>query len=324
MNRPLVIDVHVHTCAFRAGEGVTSDRLVRSGAFRWMRWGLGLGPLGTPAENQVKVESALYRAVGQTPELDRAVVLAFDAVHTETGVVDPSRTHLYVTNDAARRVASGSSKLWWACSVHPYRRDAVAELERCKRLGAVACKWLPITQGFSPADRPCLALYEAMAGLNMPLLCHTGGERSLPQLRPDTADPRLLEGALRAGVTVIMAHCASRSVPGERDFYPEFARLAKTHERCFGDTSALCLPTRWYALRQALDDEGVRDKLVHGSDWPIVALPDPGLVGMEGATEAMAEGNWIRRDVRIKRRLGLGAEYWERAWRVLGGERRMD
>lgn len=315
-----VLDCHVHTCAFMEGEGKTSMSLAESGAFRFMRWRMGLGPLREAETNQKNVERKLCEVVAGVPELDAAVVLAFDAVYTREGSVDEARTHLWVTNEKARRLAATSSKLLWACSVHPYRRDAVAELERSKAAGAVACKWLPITQGFSPADAECERFYEALAGLGMVLLSHTGGEKSLPQLRPDTADPRLLVGALKRGVRVIMAHCGTRSMPWEADHYPQFARLAREYEHCYGDTSALCLPTRWYGLERAMHDEEVRAKLVHGSDWPIVALPDPGLVGMEGMHEAMAEPNWMRRDVLIKRRLGLGREYWERAGKVLGVE----
>lgn len=312
-----VIDCHVHTCAFVDGDGRTSGKLLGSGAFRFMRWRLGLGSLTGAQEDQGRLERKLVESAHATPELDAAVVLAFDAVHGEDGEIDHGRTHLWVANDVAARLSRASPKLLFGCSVHPYRRDAVRELERCRAAGAVLCKWLPITQGFSPADPQCEAVYEALAGLGMTLLSHTGGEKSLPQLRPDTADPRLLLPALKRGVRVIMAHCGTRSIPWEPDHYPQFARMAKDHEHCYGDTSALCLPTRWYGLRRAIDDEAVRAKLVHGSDWPIVALPDPALVGVEGMHEAMDEANWLRRDVLIKRRLGLGHDYWERAGRVL-------
>ena len=61
-----------------------------------------------------------------------------------------------------------------------YRRDAVAELERVARDGAVLIKWLPITQDIDPSDARCVPFYEALAHLGIPLLSHTGWERTLP------------------------------------------------------------------------------------------------------------------------------------------------
>jgi len=117
-------------------------------------------------------------------------------------------------------------------------------------------------------------------------------------------------------VTVIMAHCGTRSKPGETDFVPTFVRLAQEYENCYGDTSALNLPTRWYAYDTILKNEVVRKKLVHGSDWPIPAFPPVSRLGI-GAFGLFRESNWLRRDVLIKQRLGLEADYWHRGAKLL-------
>src|SRR2546430_41214 len=70
---------------------------------------------------------------------------------------------------------------------------------------------LPIVQTCAPADGRCLPFYEALAHHRIPLLCHTGGEVSLPNLNKEYADPALLVPALRRGVTVIAAHCGTRA-----------------------------------------------------------------------------------------------------------------
>ena len=44
---------------------------------------------------------------------------------------------------------------------------------------AVLIKWLPLTQIIDPASPKCIPLYEAMAHYGIPLLCHTGGEKTL-------------------------------------------------------------------------------------------------------------------------------------------------
>ena len=311
------IDCHVHVNAFVPEHGRTSARLVARPSFRYLRWRLGMK--GSDQETERALVAALVRELEGTPEIDAAVVLAFDAVYSPGGELDEANTHLWVTNEYVAELARSQPKMLFGASVHPYRRDAVAELERCARNGAVLLKWLPITQGMDPSNERCFPLYDALAALGIPLLCHTGGEKTLPNIDTRLADPALLVPALERGVTVIAAHCGTRSAPGERCFVDTFVRMTKAHERFFGDTSALNLPTRAYAWRRILDDAEVRAKLVHGSDWPIPPIPMPGAVGWRRSARLLRETNAIRRDVAIKQALGLTEpEYWARAATVLG------
>lgn len=311
----MVIDVHVHVCALTPGHGSMSPRLLNSAAFRFMRWRLGV--TGADESTERALERKLVETIDENAKIDAAAVLAFDAVYDRDGRRDDANTHLYVTNDYVIELAERHPKVLFAASVHPYRKDAVAELERCVRAGAVLLKWLPIVQNFNPADDRCLPFYEALAHHMLPLLSHTGGEKSLPNLDASVADPALLLPALRKGVTVIMAHCGTRSAYGEADYVDAFMRLARDHERCYGDTSALSLPTRWHAYRKVLADPGVREKLVHGSDWPIPAVPPVRQIGLRASWAAMREKNWMRRDVRIKEALGFDDAYWRRGAKVL-------
>jgi predicted TIM-barrel fold metal-dependent hydrolase len=315
----MVIDCHVHVSACTPGHGSMSDRLLNSIPFRFMRWKFGIQ--GNDERAERALEARLVRTLDETPEIDAGVVLAFDAVHDVDGRPDWANTHLYVTNDYAIELARRHRKVLFGASVHPYRKDATAELERCVAAGAVLLKWLPVTQNIDPADARCFEFYEALANHKLPLLSHTGGEKSLPQLNDAVEDPMLLEPALRRGVTVIAAHCGTRSVPFGRDYVPQFMHLARTYENCYGDTSALNLPARWHAYDMVLRDKVVREKLIHGSDWPILSIPSPRQVGWGGFFETMSERNWVRRDVRIKQELGFDRAYWERAARVLRMDR---
>jgi predicted TIM-barrel fold metal-dependent hydrolase len=118
-------------------------------------------------------------------------------------------------------------------------------------------------------------------------------------------------------VTVIMAHCGTRSFYGESCHVDSFMRMAREFEHCYGDTSALNLPTRAYGWRRLLEDERVRAKLVHGSDWPILPLPPVRHTGVVAGLSLLREKNWMRRDALVKQRLGLDGEYWTRAGRLL-------
>jgi len=292
-----------------------SARLQDSLAFRFMRWRLKLK--GYDAQTEAQLRRRLLDVIEGTPKLDAAAVLAFDAVHDDEGRFDEANTHLYVTNDYVMELAGRHPKVLFGASVHPYRKDAVGEIERCIRGGAVLLKWLPITQNFDPSDDRCIPVYEALAHYKLPLLSHTGGEKSLPTLNPHVADPMLLVPALKRGVTVIAAHCGTKSAFADADFVPQFMRLAQEYENCYGDTSALNLPTRSYAWDKVLRHPAVHRKLVHGSDWPIPVFPPLGQLDLATCVRLMRDGNWIRRDVAVKERLGLAPEYWHRGATLL-------
>jgi len=292
-----------------------SAELQGSAAFRFMRWRLKVKGYDGNAERQIA--QRLTDTLNQTPELDAAVILAFDGVYDRGGQLDPALTHLHVKNDYVIELARQNPKMLFGASVNPYRSDAVKELERCIEAGAVLLKWLPVTQDFNPADEKCFPIYEVLAHHKLPLLCHTGGEKSLPVLDAGVADPALLEPALERGVTVIAAHCGTRSSGNEPDYVPTFVRMAKEYEHCYGDTAALNLPTRSYAWDTLLNDPAVHAKLVHGSDWPIPAFPPVTQLAWSDTVRLFWDANWMRRDVHIKQRLGLGEDYWRRAATIL-------
>lgn len=311
----MIVDLHVHVSAFTPAHGGMSRRILDSTPFRFMRWRLGMN--GEDEATERAIEAKLVETIAGTEQLDAAVVLAFDAVHDREGRLDAANTHLHVTNDYVIELAARHPRVLFGASVHPYRKDAVRELERCVAAGAVLMKWLPIVQDIDPADERCAPSYEALAHYKLPLLSHTGGEKTLPNVNPHVADPALLIPALARGVTVVMAHCGTRSAPGETDFCQSFMRLAKDHERCFGDTAALSLPTRSHAYPLILADPAVRQKLVHGSDWPVPALPPATQLPVRLTIQAMREPNWMRRDVLIKQWLGFDEAYWRRATELL-------
>jgi predicted TIM-barrel fold metal-dependent hydrolase len=313
------IDCHVHVCATSPGRGVTSRLLRRRFSFAYIRWRLGLPFFADDERLEREVEDRLARSVNEAEEIDAAVVLAFDWAYTNEGRRDEANTHLAVTNEYAAELAQKHPKLLMGASVHPYRSDALAELEKCVAAGAVLLKWLPVVQNIDPVDPRCMPFYEALAHHRLPLLCHTGGELSLPYYGDAAkyADPALLVPALERGVTVIAAHCGTRSRPRETDYLPTFLRMARENENLYGDTAALNVPTRSYAFKKLLADDTARQRLVHGSDWPIAVIP-PAQLGVTKSVKLIAaERNWLRRDVLVKQALGFDDDYWNRAAKIL-------
>ena len=94
-------------------------------------------------------------------------------------------------------------------SVHPYRSDALEELERGAARGATMVKWLPNSMGIDPSDPLCDAYYDKMRELGLILLSHGGEEKAVDAAEDQRlGNPLLLRRALDRGVRVIVAHCA--------------------------------------------------------------------------------------------------------------------
>jgi hypothetical protein len=77
----------------------------------------------------------------------RGLVLAFDKHYRPDGAVDDLKTGFYVSNDYVIELARRfPDTLLAAASIHPYRHDAIAELERVAAQGVRVIKWLPNVQ----------------------------------------------------------------------------------------------------------------------------------------------------------------------------------
>jgi len=105
----MILDCHVHVCAFSIEHGSTSRRIVDSLAFRFM--GRRLGIRGFDPASEAYLAEHLARVIDQTEHLDAVVVLAFDAVHTPEGKLDELNTHLYVKNDYVIELARKHPKM---------------------------------------------------------------------------------------------------------------------------------------------------------------------------------------------------------------------
>jgi predicted TIM-barrel fold metal-dependent hydrolase len=209
--RAMIWDIHVHV----AGVGSQSTgnflapRFQRSLACRLFMRRLGVAPglLNTPeCDGQI---AQIIISLVQASQVDRAVLLAFDAAYHEDGTRDQERTLMVTDNDFVAGLAAASQKTLFGASVHPWRRDALAELERLIEKGACLVKWLPGAQNIQPDHPRCLPFYDLLAKHRVPLLCHTGSEHTLKAFPNTLNDPRRLVPALERGVTVIAAHCGT-------------------------------------------------------------------------------------------------------------------
>jgi len=214
----------------------------------------------------------------------KLLLYAFDRTHDERGEVDWQHSAFYVPDAYARDVARAHPQYFeWVASVHPYRKDAVEQLQKARREGARAVKWLPSSMGIDPGSPRCDAFYDELRKQNLPLISHAGLERAvLGREAHDFGNPLRLRRALEAGVRVVIAHCASMGQDQDIDAGPNgpmldsfllFSRLmgeARYEKNLYGDISAMTQVNRaGPALAQAIERTEWQARLLNGSDYPL-------------------------------------------------------
>jgi predicted TIM-barrel fold metal-dependent hydrolase len=247
---------------------------------------------------------AMIREAG----LRQVLLLAQEDVYTERGERVPDRAAFYVPNERVLELARRHPEFVPAVSIHPARADALDELERCLAGGAAVMKCLPNCQDIDPRLPGYRRFWERMAEAGLPLLAHTGGEKALPVVRPDLADPRVLAAPLECGVTVIAAHCGTTAGYGGQHWFPEFCAMLPKYPRLYGDNSALALAGKGRFVRGMLAP-GVVERIVHGSDLPVPIQVTPmlleGRIGLRTWWRLWRTRNSLARDIALKRALGF-------------------
>ena len=138
---PLILDCHVHTAALLPGHGRISERARTSIAFRILRRQLGLAADADDAATERALERTLLDTLAGAPELDAAVVLAFDRVYTRDGRADDAATHFHIANEYVASLAAQHTKILLAHRftrfgrTPPRRSNAVSKRVRCYASG---------------------------------------------------------------------------------------------------------------------------------------------------------------------------------------------
>jgi mannonate dehydratase len=279
-----VIDVHVHIGG--TGDSGSGCRMSHEFVFSFAFAAMLVALKATPFDlNDRKMRELILRAIDGSEKVDHAVVLALDGVYRNGRYVE-SESHLVTPNDYVMGIAREDPRVLLGASVHPYRkkRELLYETERCIDHGAALFKWIPSSQQIDPRDDRCMPFYERLAQAKVPLLCHTAAELAVPTSDPRAKrlnDPKKLTRALRAGVRVIAAHCATAYlgglVPGDTDYFDDLLGMLRVAEKkgwsLYADLSAFCTPTRIGCLRRITEEirQGTISprRFLYGSDFPI-------------------------------------------------------
>ncbi len=305
-----IVDMHVHTAGL--GHGGTgcwiSEKTKNSIPFTVLRLNLGIRKREMQDDLDGRLRELLYRHLDESKLVAAAVVYAHDRIYGTDGKVREELMQIYVPNDYVLRLAKERpGRILPAASIHPYRPDALDELDRCIAAGAVAVKWLPNSQGIDPADPRIDRFYRRLADAKLPLICHTGGEHTVRIIDAKMSGLRPLERPLSLGVAVVAAHSGTRSGLWDEDSFDEFVALTRRWPDLYGDLSAWSAANRVRHYRRLLRSGIDWRQVLHGSDYPVPAMPwcFIGKLTRAEIRRCSAVKNPFDRDVELKRAVGI-------------------
>lgn len=286
-----LLDYHAHLAGIGAGgtgNFVNPDMRSWLHPIDYLKFSVYLGASGVHSLENADREFVI-RLVDQARNIKRHgkyCLLAFDKYYNRDGSLDLNKTELYISNEYVFAVAEEYPDLFEpVISVHPYRSDALEDLEKWSRRGAKMVKWLPNAMGIDPADPGCDSFYERMKKLDLVLLSHVGEEQAVDAVDDQKlGNPLRLRRPLDLGVKVIAAHCASLGEDEDLDhpdkpLLPSFDLFLRLMEEgryqglLFGEISAMTQYNRiGRPLATIIDRTDLHSRLVNGSDYPLPAI----------------------------------------------------
>src|SRR5215469_8132379 len=94
--------------------------------------------------------------------LDAVVLLTHERVHDPDGTFRNDLGSMFVPNDVVLDLAQRHPEFLAGVSIHPARRDAIDELDRCIARGAVLMKCLPNCQNIDVSDVRYIPFWKKM------------------------------------------------------------------------------------------------------------------------------------------------------------------
>ncbi len=314
------IDMHVHV----VGNGLRgSGCWLKIGAWHrplaaFMLRHVGVGVNTDAPEFDEAYATHLARLVRES-SLAAAVILAQDEVYDASGT-KLNFGSFHVPNDYVLKLAREHEEFLPAISIHPARRDALDELNRCLEAGAVMLKLLPNCHNVDCNELRYKKFWERMAEAKLPLLAHTGGEHTVPVFNKRLSDPQVLRLPLECGVTVIAAHSATKSGLTDCEYFHDFCAMLPQYPNLYGDTSAFNVPIRGRHIPDCLR-EPLASRLVHGSDYPVPVFGHwawvQRFVDWKDFRRCERLGNVLEKDFQLKRAMGFTDEHFTRIYSLL-------
>jgi hypothetical protein len=285
-----LVDYHTHILAVgtNAPEAFVNSKM-RSGLnlerLKFKIYMSAAGVKNIDSADQEYVERLVHLARGDKRH-GKYRILAFDKHYNADGTVNFHKTTMYLPNRYAVELARRYPDIFLpVISVHPYRPDAIQELDKWGKEGVNYIKWLPNAMGIDPANSAMEPFYKKMAEYKMILLSHAGDEQAVEADEDQRlGNPLLLRKPLDYGLRVIIAHAASLGSCDDLDSqdakkmncFDLFLRLMdepKYAGLLFDGISAMLQFNRMpLPFTTLLKRQDLHPRLVNGSDYPLPAI----------------------------------------------------
>ncbi len=311
-----ILDMHVHVAGIGAGNSgcFVSEQMRDSYKFDYYLKAFGVSRQEIIEQGDQLVFKRLAEKLNASRYVGQAIILALDGVIDEQGRLDKQKTQVYIPNEFVAAQTAQYENLLFGASINPYRKDALQRLETAYQQGARLIKWIPSIQHIDPSDNRLISFYHKMRDLALPLLSHTGQERSFHTAIDEYADPKRLQLPLSLGVTVIAAHVATTGENQQQNNFERILPMFKRFPNLFADISSLTQINKLGYLAKALTAAELKGRLLYGSDFPLInmILVSPYYFPLnlsigEMRRIAEIENPWDR-DVVLKQALGVPTE----------------
>ncbi len=308
-----IIDMHIHAAGLGYGDSgcFVSDALKNSYKFDYYLNAFGASQAEIVEQGDQIIIQRIAEMLRASENVDGAVVLAMDGVINAAGELDKEKTQVYIPNAYIAAETARYPELYFGASINPYRHDALARLETVKKQGAKLIKWIPNIQHIDPADKKLIPFYEKMKSLDLPLLSHTGQERSFDDAIDEYGDPERLILPLSLGVTVIAGHIATTGESEAQSNYERILPMFEQYPNLYTDISSLTQVNKLGYLETALKEPRLTGRLIYGSDFPLVnmVLVSPYYFPINLTFKQMREidkiNNPLDKDIALKQALGV-------------------
>ncbi len=236
---PMIVDLHTHIWESpeQLGRG-SAQRLLRHGGQPWDR------PDASASAHDAAMEPVQH-----------AVILGFES-RMLGGSIPPEQV--------ARYVQRKPEKYLGFAGIDPMTGRAATRIEAAQAMGLVGVTISPAAQGFHPSHTQAWPVYETCAERGLPLLVH--GAAHLPaEAKLEFARPALLDEVAREfpRLRIIISQVG-------HPWIEETLTLLGKHRNVFADLShVVTRPWQLYNLLHSAHQQGVMDRLLFGSDFPL-------------------------------------------------------
>lgn len=285
-----LVDSHLHIIGLGAnGTGAWVNPDMQEGyhwlkRFKFVIYKNASGIEDEENADQQYIERLIKLIDGMRPYSMRFMILAFDKHYDKNGEENLDLSPFYIPNEYVVSLAQQYPQFFIpVISVHPYRKDALQELDRWHSKGVRYIKWLPNAQGIDPSDEAIIPYYQKMVENDMVLITHTGEENAVDgDDFQRLGNPQLLHLPLQQGVKIIMAHVATLGMCNDIDVpdrevscYQLAVEMLKDDRyvhSLYADISTITQYNHVDKLSAILNEQALHHRFVNGSDYPLPAI----------------------------------------------------